>query len=455
MPRSTQAERLDERAGEVAHVIGQRQHGVRDVLARGGRQLAEPARLERAGDEGGAERLVAREAERAVAAGHVMGERDAHAGRQRSVDDDARDLVAEHRAGGPRRPAAASRRRCRTVRTRARARGSPPGGAVGEGSSRSAGDPPGVTVTASMSAQSLVAEPGAQSGRLAGPARRPARPRPRPARAVRRGRPRAERPQRPTRSRAASRSASQNTGSGSSEPSGATPPIAKPVYSRTRAASARAIRPPASAASRASSRRLSPATSASTGRSSHRKTSDLTICPTPAPTAAAASTAVRAESASRRWHSRDRRHAARCARARGSSVPRDCSRRTFCAQRAREGVRPSGGAREGVGVLGREHRPRARPRRPGRTACRHSGEARAAPRRRCARARTAASASSPRTCRPRRRCAPRPGSRIRSGRRDSPLPSKRSWWWRIARTGGVQRGDALDDLLTELRHAGA
>ena len=35
---------------------------------------------------------------------------------------------------------------------------------MGEGSSRSAGDPPGVTVTASMSAQSLVAQPGLSAG---------------------------------------------------------------------------------------------------------------------------------------------------------------------------------------------------------------------------------------------------------------------------------------------------
>src|SRR4029077_21161632 len=53
-------------------------------------------------------------------------------------------------------------------RTRTR---TPPGGAVGEGSSRSAGDPPGVTVTASMSAQSLVAQPGF-SGAGGGPAQR-------------------------------------------------------------------------------------------------------------------------------------------------------------------------------------------------------------------------------------------------------------------------------------------
>ena len=96
---------LDERAGQVAHVIGQRQHGVGDVLARGRRQLAEPAGLERAGGEGGTERLVARQAVSASAARDMVGERDAEAGGQCSVDDDARDLVAEHGAGrGAARP---------------------------------------------------------------------------------------------------------------------------------------------------------------------------------------------------------------------------------------------------------------------------------------------------------------------------------------------------------------
>ena len=93
-------EGLDERAGEIADVVGQRQDGVRDVARRGGSQLAESAGLERARDERGAERLVTGLAARADAARDVVGERDAEAGGQRTVDDDARDLVPQHRAGG-------------------------------------------------------------------------------------------------------------------------------------------------------------------------------------------------------------------------------------------------------------------------------------------------------------------------------------------------------------------
>ena len=187
------------------------------------------------------------------------------------------------------------------ARTRTR---TPPGGAVGEGSSRSAGDPPGVTVTASMSAQSLVgglaAERTPLSRRRA--SRRASSATCAPAAvderaAVRRGRPRAARRRRPTRSRAASRSASQNTRQWleRAERGDAADREARVLaHARGVGASDRGRpRPPPGSSS---SRRLSPATSASTGVSSHMNTSDLTICPTLAPTAAAASTAVRAES---------------------------------------------------------------------------------------------------------------------------------------------------------------
>ena len=123
MPRSTQASGSTNEPARSLTWSGSGSSGVRDVLARGGGQLAEPAGLERAGDERGAERLVARLAARAGAARDVVGERDAQAGRERSVDHDARDLVAQHRAGGRAAGRAASRRRCRTARRRARARG--------------------------------------------------------------------------------------------------------------------------------------------------------------------------------------------------------------------------------------------------------------------------------------------------------------------------------------------
>ena len=92
-----------------------------------------------------------------------MGERDAQPGRQGALDDHSGDLVAEHRAHGapPGRSFSTSLPHRPQARTRTRM---PPGGAMGEGSSRSAGDPPGVTVTASMSAQSLVASRGVSLG---------------------------------------------------------------------------------------------------------------------------------------------------------------------------------------------------------------------------------------------------------------------------------------------------
>ena len=91
-------ERLDERAGEIADALRQPQHGVRDVRRRGGRQLAEAARLERARNERRAERLVAAHAVIAGAARDMMGECDAGAGGQRAVHHHAGDLVPEHGA---------------------------------------------------------------------------------------------------------------------------------------------------------------------------------------------------------------------------------------------------------------------------------------------------------------------------------------------------------------------
>ena len=323
---------------------------------------------------------------------------------------------------------------------------------MGEGSSRSAGDPPGVTVTASMSAQSLVAQGCARPSAAhaqptrarAARARRPARPRRRRAPAARRGRRRGARRPPPTRTRAASRSTSQNTGSGSSEPSGATPPIANPVCSRTRAASARVMRPPASAASRASSRRLSPATSASTGRlvaQEHERLDDLADARArrrPLPRRRCAPSR-----ASRRSRSRGPRHARRCARARASCgvagvliAPHSRPRRRL---RCASGVAPARGSASGA--FGREHRLERGHDASGRTACPRSGAARAAPPRVAARpARTGAPASSPRTCRRRPRCAPRSGSRTRPGRRDSRCRRSCSWWWRIAGPAACSAG---------------
>src|SRR6266545_110345 len=92
-----------------------------------------------------------------------------------------------------------------------------------------------------------------------------------------------------------SRSASIYVFSGAGWPSGATPPIAKPVCARTNAASALAIGSPASSPRRSSFTRFAPLATTRIGRSvrAPRKTSDLTIWPTEQPTASAASWAVR------------------------------------------------------------------------------------------------------------------------------------------------------------------
>src|SRR3954452_23788204 len=70
--------------------------------------------------------------------------------------------------------------------------------------------------------------------------------------------------------------------------------MAKPLTSRTNAASARCT------PSAASSTVLAPLHSTSTASSPRRKTSDLTICPTSQPMAAAASAAVRVPSGNSR-----------------------------------------------------------------------------------------------------------------------------------------------------------
>lgn len=94
---------------------------------------------------------------------------------------------------------------------------------------------------------------------------------------------------------------SMNTGSGSVLPNGATPPIEKPVESRTRSASARVTVPPPDAADNLDgSSWLMPLISASVGSPSTRKTRLLTIWETLTPAAAAASVAVRVPAGYRR-----------------------------------------------------------------------------------------------------------------------------------------------------------
>jgi hypothetical protein len=75
-------------------------------------------------------------------------------------------------------------------------------------------------------------------------------------------------------------------------PSGATPPIVKPVISRTQRPSARANAVPSAAAALSGSTRLAPEVTTRAGRSPARKIIDLAICATVQPTAAAASSAV-------------------------------------------------------------------------------------------------------------------------------------------------------------------
>ncbi len=78
-------------------------------------------------------------------------------------------------------------------------------------------------------------------------------------------------------------------------PTGGTPPIAKPVASRTKSASARAIGSPIAAAAFFSSTRSTPEAMIKTARPlvAPRKISDFAICATSQPIAAAASAAVR------------------------------------------------------------------------------------------------------------------------------------------------------------------
>src|SRR6266508_1032495 len=92
------------------------------------------------------------------------------------------------------------------------------------------------------------------------------------------------------------RDASTTVRTGRPWPTGGTPPIAKPVASRT--SSPRACR--TFAPSSARSTRRSPAHKHRSGPASSTKTSDFTIWPTSTPAAAAASAAVRVESESSR-----------------------------------------------------------------------------------------------------------------------------------------------------------
>ena len=81
-------------------------------------------------------------------------------------------------------------------------------------------------------------------------------------------------------------------------PTGATPPIAMPVYVRTKSGSARWIRvTPSSSATLAVSTRWAPDVMTSSGSSSALKTSELAIAPTSQPSWAAAVAAVGAASA--------------------------------------------------------------------------------------------------------------------------------------------------------------
>ena len=128
-----------------------------------------------------------------------------------------------------------------------------------------------------------------------------ARPRPCVRQSVRRGptasseRPRwACRP--PPRSRRIASAIARSERSGAVLcPTGGTPPMAKPVASRTKSASARAIGSPTAAAAFFSSTRSTPEAMTSTARPlvPPRKISDLAISATSQPIAAAASAAVR------------------------------------------------------------------------------------------------------------------------------------------------------------------
>ena len=103
------------------------------------------------------------------------------------------------------------------------------------------------------------------------------------------------------------KSSSRNVTSGRACPRGGTPPIAKPVCSRTNAGSARPIGSPSKDAMRCSLTRLPPLVMTSTARPlfAARKTSDLAMCATSQPTASAACAAVRTGcSSSNTWLSK-------------------------------------------------------------------------------------------------------------------------------------------------------
>ena len=99
-----------------------------------------------------------------------------------------------------------------------------------------------------------------------------------------------------------SKSPSINVRIGDVWPTGGTPPMAKPVRSRTNSASAFASGSPTAAAARWTSTRLAPLTIRRMGSplAFPRKTSDFAICPTSQPIAFAASSAVRVEADSSR-----------------------------------------------------------------------------------------------------------------------------------------------------------
>ena len=100
----------------------------------------------------------------------------------------------------------------------------------------------------------------------------------------------------------ASRSSSTSTTGASRWPTGGTPPIAKPVLSRTKSGSARLTVSPIRAATFFSSTRLAPLATTSTGRplSRPRNTSDFAIWSIVQPIAAAASAEVRVPSGNSR-----------------------------------------------------------------------------------------------------------------------------------------------------------
>ena len=380
-----------------------------------------------------------------------MGERDAQARRQRSADDDARDLVAEHRAGGrAARPqlldvAPAQSARAHAHEDAARGRGG--GGELAQCGRPSGRDRHGEHERTESSRATGGAQPARglaqgelgdlRAGGLGQRARLDAEDRVRSAGGgphvvvLRAGR-RRRTPAAARASRAGRRRRSRS-------------PCARARAPRRRGV----MRPPASAAEpllvQAVVARHERQHRAVVAQEDERLDDlpDARRRPPPRPRPRCAPSR-----ASRRWRSRGPRRAARCARARGSSVPRACSRRAFCGRSARRGVRRRAAAR-------RRPRPRARPRARPRSA--GSNCVPAQRRSSCSAVLDAARGRVRAHLRHRReRVGHGDDARLdrdreaASARRDSPSPSKCSWWWRIARPGGVQCGDALDDLLTEL-----